>query len=132
MVLAAGFFVTFLIFLALGLGALVVTAALDRALGKERGLFLWSFALLAMAFLLRAEAPKQVNVSPQALKLSAAVDPSKALQLSPQVFARTELPRGLRNAFQEQSDTRPLPPERLPEPPSVGLAFPLPATIPGV
>ncbi|MBL9086125.1 MAG: hypothetical protein JNM10_03205 [Planctomycetia bacterium] len=132
MVLAAGFFVTFLIFLALGLGALVVTAALDRALGKERGLFLWSFALLAMAFLLRAEAPKQVNVSPQALKLSAAVDPSKALQLSPQVFARSELARGLRNAFQEQSDTRPLPPERLPEPPSVGLAFPLPATIPGV
>ncbi|MFO0934076.1 MAG: hypothetical protein U1E39_15420 [Planctomycetota bacterium] len=132
MVLAAGFFVTFLIFLALGLGALVVTAALDRPLGKERGLFLWSFALLAMAFLLRAEAPKQVNVSPQPLKLSAAADPSAALSLAPQVFARTELPRGLRNAFQEQSDTRPLPPERIAEPPSIGLAFPLPPTIPGV
>jgi len=132
MVLAAGFFVTFLLFLALGLGALLVTAALDKSIGKERGLFLWAFALLAVAFLLRAEAPKPSNPAPKSLTLSRAADPSAPLDLAKQVFARTELSRGTRNAFQEQSDTRALPPERLPEPPPVALAFPLPPTIPGI
>ncbi len=86
-----------------------------------------------MAFLLRAEAPKQVNALPRRSRCRPR--PTRATPLpalAPQVFARTELARGLRNAFQEQSDTRPLPPERIAEPPSVGLAFLLPATIPGV
>lgn len=132
MVLAAGFFVTFLLFLALGLLALLVTAALDRAMGKERALLLWAFALLGVAFLLRPEVPRAVNAQPRPLRLNPAADPSAALGLDPQVFARTALPPVDRNAFQEQSDTRPLPPERLPDPPTVGLAFPLPPTIPGV
>src|SRR5947207_13646914 len=125
MPLAVGFFVSFLLFLLLGLLALVVTAALDRPLGKERALLLWAFALLGVCFLLRPVAPGPVTPRPKPLQIAVALDPTGSLEVNPQTFARKELPSDVRNAFEEQSDTHSLPPERLAEPPDTPLSFPI-------
>ena len=58
-------------------------------------------------------------------------DPTALLAPVGEVFSREPLPRDVRNAFMEQSDTNALPPERLSPPPGVALPFPLPPTIPG-
>lgn len=130
-VVAAGFFSSFLLLLALGLVGLLVTAVLDKAVGKERALFLWAFVLVGGCFLLRPAAPPPSNPQPKPLDLPAALDPSKLGKVDVQVFQREPLPRSDRNPFEEQSDTHALPPERLAEPPDVALAFPLPPTVPG-
>lgn len=144
MVIAAGFFGSFLLFLALGLGALAVTAALDKSLGKERALLLYVLGVVALTWLmLRPTPPTAARPKPVTLKLPSANDPTKAVKVVDQPFSRDPLRgedpsgRGLkpwspRNPFQPLSDTNALPPERLEEPPSVGLPFPLPPTIPGV
>ncbi len=144
MVIAAGFFSTFLLFLAFGLGALAVTAALDKALGKEKALLLYVVAVVGLTWLLlRPTAPPAERPRPATLKLTTALDPTKAVKVADQPFARDPLRgddpsgRGLkpwspRNPFQPLSDTNALPPERMDEPPGVALPFLLPPTIPGV
>jgi tetratricopeptide (TPR) repeat protein len=132
-VLLAAFFGTFLLFLALGLLALVVTAALDRSLGKERALLAYAIAVVAIAWLLRPQAaPLTKDRKPKDLRLEAAVDPAAPLEFRGDLFARPKLPSLDRNPFREHSDTSPLPPVDLDRPPDVPLAFPLPPTVPGV
>src|SRR5262245_18031195 len=101
MIVAAGFFISFLLFLALGLLALVVTAALDKAMGKERALLLWSVVLLAIAFLIRPAIPPLKNPRPKALAIDASVDGTAPVELNVQTFARNALPSDVRNAFEE-------------------------------
>jgi tetratricopeptide (TPR) repeat protein len=122
-------FLTFLIFLALGLLALPATAALDKALGKEKGLLLYCVALLALTFLgMRPSGP--VGRTPRA-KAEKDV-PAEPLVRKGDPFARAELAHGdVRNLFEPYSDTQPLPPVSLDTPPWVALPFSLPPTIPG-
>jgi hypothetical protein len=123
MVIAAGFFSSFLLFLAFGLGALAVTAALDKSLGKEKALLLYVLAVVGLTWLLlRPTAPPPVKARPATLTLPPAMDPTRAVKVADQPFARDPLRgddpsgRGLkpwspRNPFQPLSDTNPLPPE---------------------
>jgi len=144
MLIAAGFFSTFLLFLAFGLGALAVTAALDKALGKEKALLLYVVGVVALTWLLlRPTPPPAVRPKPETLRLPPANDPTRAVKVVDQPFSRDPLraddpsgrdtkPWSARNPFQPLSDTNSLPPERMDEPPGVGLPFPLPPTIPGL
>jgi tetratricopeptide (TPR) repeat protein len=133
-VLVAAFFGTFLLFLALGLLALLVTAALDRAIGKERALLLWAVAIVGIAWLLRPVAPPRENPRPQVLDLAklTKVDPSSPVDFAGDPFARTPIAPFERNPFREHSDTSSLPPIDVAPPPEVPLAFPLPPTVPSV
>ncbi len=131
----AGFFGTFLLYLALGLLALAATAALDKAMGKERGLLLYAAVLVGLTWLMRPVAPPPTKPMTKALKFEdarARLDPSTVLEFRGEVFSRPPVPEASRNVFQEHSDTNPLPPVALEKPPPVSLAFPLPPTIPGV
>src|SRR5438067_2180508 len=110
-----------MLYLGLGLAALAVTALLDRSIGKERGLFVWAVVVLAVTwFLVRPPVPKSSNPQPSQLVL-AGEDPTQLATPGAEPFARTPVSREGRNAFMPQSDTSPLPPERLAEPPSVAL-----------
>lgn|GEM_PF-1990791 len=135
LVLAAAFG-TFLTFVVLGLGALAVTAALDRLLGKERALLLYALALLAFtALVLKDKAVDPGEAKPK---------PETALQrvvgkrvLAPNLLARPafEAPGAgdeRRNVFERTTDTRPLPPIEIELPPEIALEFPLPPTVPGL
>jgi predicted Zn-dependent protease len=128
----AGTFTTFLLFLVLGLAALAVTAALDKAIGKERALLAWAVVLLGITFLLRPAVPAVATPKTKALEFGKNVqNPTTIAAPTGDPLARDVLARSERNAFMPLSDTSPLPPEKLPEPPGVGLPFPLPPTVPG-
>jgi tetratricopeptide (TPR) repeat protein len=134
LVLAAGFG-TFLLFLALGLLALAVTAALDKALGKEKALLLYAAGVVAFTwFVVKPTAPPPDRKAvTQTLKFQdAKLDPTPHLEITGDPFSRPAIPPADRNAFQPHSDTNPLPPIPLEMPPAVPLAFPNPPTIPGV
>ena len=132
-ILAAAFG-TFMLFVALGLGALAVTAVLDRALGKERALLLYALGLLALtAFVLK---PAPASGAAGRGKSEKVLAPF----LTPRVVAPDLIGRPSflgasgstrRNAFERTTDTRPLPPIVLEIPPSLAMEFPLPPPIPG-
>lgn len=130
----AGAFGTFLLFVLLGLGALAVTAALDRTLGKERALLLYAVALLAFTWLVLKDSA-QVGGEPPVrhdtvLAPIAAKREMRANLLARPAFEGTgEDDR--RNGFERSTDTRPLPPIELELPPEIPLDFPLPPTVPG-
>lgn len=130
----ASFFGSFLLYVALGLGALVVTAALDKMMGKERALLLYAAGVVGLTWAMKPAAPPAQKPLPQPLKFaSLRNDPTSPIKPTGEPFARDPLDlRGARNAFQEMSDTSPLPPERLADPPPVAMPFPLPPTVPGV
>ena len=65
MVVLAGAFGTFALFLLLGLGALAVTALLDRSLGKERALFGYAALLLLLTFVLGGGAAIRKSARPK-------------------------------------------------------------------
>lgn len=134
MILLAGFFGSFLLYLALGLLALLATSALDKLLGKERALLVYVIGVLGLTWALKPSMPPPLRPVPAALVFqSQRNDPTVAVKATIDPFARDPLGlRGERNAFQEMSDTSPLPPERLAEPPGVPMAFPFPPTVPGV
>ena len=128
-VLAAGAFLTFLGFLFAGLLALVVTAALDKSLGKEKTLLLFSVLLLAVALTMCQPETVTVRGKPSADK----VVPAARVDIAGDPFARPELVADpySRNPFQKHSDTRALPPVVLEDPPWAPLSTSLPPTIPG-
>jgi hypothetical protein len=132
MTLAASFFGSFLLFALLGLLALAVTAALDKRVGKEVALFLWAFVILGVAYTLRPEVSAGTVPKPKSLDLAREHDPSKLGTPQFDALARTAIEAPSRNLFQQQSDTSPLPPVVIAEPPPVPLAFPLPPTIPAL
>lgn len=132
--IVAGAFGTFALFLGLGLLALVVTAALDALLGKERALFVYALGLLALtAFVLRPEAPAATTGRPPAEKLLATLPSARTL--AQDLVGRPPFEgsgaEARRNGFRRWSDTRPLPPVTLDTPPEIPLEFPLPPTVPG-
>ena len=53
----ASFFGSFLLYVALGLGALVVTAALDKIMGKERALLLYAAGVVGLTWAMKPAAP---------------------------------------------------------------------------
>ncbi len=139
MTLGLAFFSAFLLYAALGVLALVVTALLDKAIGKERALLLWAFVVVAITWAVKPAPPPAASPKPQTLAFDRAK--FKDERLDPTVLAkptgssplwRDPVDPGLRNAFQEQSDTTPLPPVTIAEPAPVAFPFPLPPTIPGV
>src|SRR5207244_9704194 len=88
---------------------------------------LYVAAVVALTWALRPTPPPDLTPRPTALDLAKAQkDPTRLPAPAGDPFARAPLDRGERNAFQEQSDTSPLPPERIAEPPAVSLQFPLP------
>ncbi|HVG94037.1 MAG TPA: hypothetical protein VND21_06285, partial [Planctomycetota bacterium] len=111
MMVVAAFFTSFLLFLALGLLALAVTAALDRPIGKERALLLWALVILGITFALRPSAPAPASPKPSSLVLKEGFDPTRPLGAGGDVLVRAALAPPTRNPFQEQSDTSALPPE---------------------
>ncbi len=137
----AGAFTTFLLFVALGIGALFFTAALDGSLGKEKALLLYAgLVLLLTMFVIgpaaakgakkgRAGAEDKVPAS----ELDQQGNPFHREVLGPDVEFATENDSGddSRNIFQKYSDTRPLAPIALATPPWLKLDFHLPPTIPG-
>jgi tetratricopeptide (TPR) repeat protein len=130
--LAASAFGTFLLFLLLGLLALAVTAALDRSVGKEVALFLWAFVLVGAAFVLRPTVGAAGVPRPQALTLPPQHDASTYGAPAFDALARKDVEAPTRNLFQQQSDTSPLPPVAIAEPPAVPLPFPSAPTVPGL
>lgn len=133
MLLVAAGFGTFMLFVALGLGALAVTAALDRVLGKEVALLGYALALLALTLVaLRASADDPGRAAPQTDKVLAVVTGGHKVEAD--LTARPAFTAGegeRRNGFARFSDTRPLPPVDIDTPPGIELDFPLPPPIPG-
>lgn len=125
----ASAFGTFVAYLALGLGALLVTAALDRRLGKERALLLYALALVALTAL--AIAPTAQRLNPVAAGVDEVLSRAP-LDRAGDPFDRAPLDHQIaRNVFEPYSDTRDLPPPRIEAPPWLELEFPLPPTVPG-
>ncbi|MFV1957960.1 MAG: hypothetical protein ACC662_00970, partial [Planctomycetota bacterium] len=129
MIILAGAFLTFLGFLFAGLLALAITALLDRSMGKERALLLWTGVLLLFTLW---------QCTPDAIRVRAKPKPEKTVpadlvDVKGDPFARPDIVDGpeARNPFQKHSDTRPLPPVVLDPPPWPALAFSLPPTVPG-
>ena len=128
-VFLASAFGTFALFLFFGLLALPITAALDKSLGKEKGLLLYAVALLAFTFfVLRPDGPATTSVRVGKENLV----PAEKLVQQGDPFARAEPNHEAeRNAFEPYSDTRDLPPVTLETPPWIPIAFELPPTVPG-
>ncbi len=134
MLLVAGGFGTFMLFVLLGLLTLLVTAALDKSIGKEAGLLVWAVALLAVTWvMLRDRAADPGRAAPQSDKVLAAVAGGSRVEGDllgrPSFVAEAGAER--RNGFARFSDTRPLPPVEVEVPPELPLEFPLPPPIPG-
>jgi tetratricopeptide (TPR) repeat protein len=130
----ASAFGTFMLFVALGLGTLAVTAVLDSLLGKERALLLYAVGLLALtALVLRPTPAAGSGGKAKPEKLIATLMAPRALATDlvgrPSFLGAPGSPR--RNGFERYTDTRALPPIVLEVPPSIPLDFPLPPTIPG-
>ena len=69
MIVLAGAFGTFVLFLFLGFLALPVTAMFDKSIGKEKGLLVYAFVLLALTFfLLLPEGPGRTKAKVTAEK----------------------------------------------------------------
>ncbi len=129
MITLAAAFLTFVGFLFAGLLALVITAALDKQIGKEKALLLWSGVLLL--FTLWQCTPEPVSVRAR-VDTDAKVPSPDVLEAQGDPFHRPDLPAHLdRNPFQKHSDTRGLDPIALEEPPWLPLELQLPPTIPG-
>jgi tetratricopeptide (TPR) repeat protein len=130
----AGAFGTFLLFVVLGLGALAVTAALDRVLGKERALLLYAVALLVFTWVVLKDRAA-VGSDPIVRQDTVLAQAAAKREMRPNLLARPPF-QGTgdderRNGFARVTDTRPLPPVELELPPEVSLDFPLPPTVPG-
>ena len=123
----AGAVGSFFLFLLLGLGALAVTAALDKTIGKEKALLIYAAAIAAFVFFTGPTADTAGAGKSASLK---DVEAPEVVEVDP--FAHPPgNPALKRNVFQKYSDTRPLPPITLEQPPWIPLAFPLPPTVPG-
>lgn len=118
----------FFLYLLLGLLALPVTAALAGKLGKEKALLLWAVAILGFTIWMRPDVP-----AARGLKAGNLRDmPKETYTLEATPFAHPGIAVDLeRNLFRKHSDTQPLPPVELEQPPWIPLAFPLPPTSPG-
>ena len=118
----------FFLYLLLGLLALPVTAALANKIGKEKALLLWAIGILGFTIWMRPEVPAQ-----RGLKAGSLADlPTESVELSVKPFDHPGInPDLARNLFRKHSDTRPLDPVDLQQPPWIPLAFPLPPTTPG-
>jgi len=126
---AATAFGTFALFLFLGLLALPATAALDKRIGKEKGLLLYAGVLLLLTVLLLSpDAPDKGKI-----KIGKEKDiPAERLETKGNPFSRPDPHHEYeRNAFAPYSDTRDLPPVTLELPPWIGLDFEVPPTVPG-
>ena len=128
-VLAAGAFLTFVGFLFAGLVALAVTAALDKSLGKEKTLLLYTGLLLVLTLAMCQPEIAGVRGKPKPDKAV----PSTQVDVQGDPFARPDFVADpyARNPFQKHSDTRALPPVVLNDPPWPPLPASLPPTIPG-
>lgn len=129
MIVLAGAFGTFVGFVFLGLLALPFTAMLNKALGKEKALLLWSvIILLVTVFGCQPEGPSKSGGKPgRETKV-----PAEELVKQGDPFARVDYNHAAeRNVFRPYSDTRELPPVTLEAPPWIPLHFALPPTIPG-
>ena len=124
MIILAGALGTFVLFLFLGFIALPVTAALDKSIGKEKGLLLYTVVLLAFTLLLlMPSGPKRGGAKAGVEKTV----PADVLDQKGHPFARAEPDyEAERNPFQKYSDTRPLPPVELETPPWIPLSVALP------
>jgi tetratricopeptide (TPR) repeat protein len=127
MLVVAGAFGTFMLFVLAGLGALAFTAMLDRSIGKERALLLWAVIVVALTWFLAPDAPSSTmrsapsegTVEAERVDIVAIAPPARPF------------PQQERNPFLQHSDTRPLPPVDIEAPPWLELPFPLPPTVPG-
>ena len=130
MIVLAGAFLTFVGFLFAGLLAIAATVVLDKSLGKEKALLLFSGVLFL--FTLWQCTPEKVG-SGHASASTDRVVASQILDPSGDPLARPSLGLGpdARNPFQKHSDTHGLPPVTLDDPPWLPLSFSLPPTIPG-
>ncbi len=128
-VLAAGAFLTFVGFLFAGLLALAITAALDKSLGKEKTLLLYTVLLLVFTLAMCQPEISGVRGKPKPDKDV----PSARVDVQGDPFARPDFVADpyARNPFQKHSDTRALPPVVLEDPPWPPLPASLPPTIPG-
>ncbi|MDF1700495.1 MAG: tetratricopeptide repeat protein, partial [Planctomycetota bacterium] len=129
MIVLAGAFGTFVGYVFLGLLALPFTAMLNKSLGKEKALLLWSVIILVVTvFGCQPEGPKKGAGKPGREDRVPAEDLVK--QGDPFAHAAYDH-AGARNIFRPYSDTRELPPVTLESPPWIPLHFALPPTIPG-
>jgi tetratricopeptide (TPR) repeat protein len=130
----AGAFGTFMLFVLLGLGALVATAALDRAMGKERALLLYAVVVLLFTmFVLKDKADDAGTPQPRADSVLQNVVGKRVLAPNPLAHPAFGSPgEERRNPYARQTDTRPLPPIEIDLPPEIPLDFPLPPTVPGL
>ncbi len=128
-------FGTFMLFLLLGVLALPVTAALDKVIGKEKGLLLYAGAVFLFTwFVLGGGKAGSGTASPgREDKVRA---PTMDVKGDP--FARPDLlAAGVpghgdrRNMFRRSTDTSPLPPPDLAAPPWHPLVPAVPPTVPG-
>jgi len=125
----AGAFGTFVLFLFLGLIALLVTAVLDKSIGKEKGLLVYALALLVFTLLVLSPEGPGGAPARASKENDVKVDP---LEMKGDPFLRPAFDfDAARNPFEPFSDTRPLPPVTLDSPPWIALDFALPPTIPG-
>lgn len=136
--IVAGAFGTFMLYVLLGLLALPATAALDRSVGKEKGLFIYAMAVLAFTiFFYGPEKVKAAGRGPGSIK-EAGLQP-RPLDVVGDPFARPSVgldraipgDEGRRNIFRRSTDTRDLPPPTLENPPWHPLPWTMPAPIPG-
>lgn len=129
MIVLAGAFGTFVGYVFLGLLALPFTAMLNKSLGKEKALLLWSIIiLLVTVFGCQPEGPgKGRSTTGREDRV-----PAEQLVKKGDPFARADYDHdAARNVFEPYSDTRELPPVTLEAPPWIPLHFALPPTIPG-
>ncbi|MDA1194619.1 MAG: tetratricopeptide repeat protein [Planctomycetota bacterium] len=129
MIVLAGAFATFMGYVLLGLLALPVTAMLNKSLGKEKALLLWSAVILLITvFGCQPEGPgRGVGQAGREDTIPAADLVSKGDPFSHAAYDHD----AERNIFEPYSDTRELPPIALDAPPWIPLEFALPPTIPG-
>ena len=128
-VLAAGAFLTFVGFLFAGLLALAITAALDKSLGKEKTLLLYTGLLLVFTLAMCQPEISSLRGKPR----PDSEVPAAQVDVAGDPFARPDFVQDpyARNPFQKHSDTRALPPVVLDDPPWPALETSLPPTVPG-
>lgn len=126
---------TFFIFLLLGLGALAVTAALDRVLGKERALLAYAVAVVVLTAVALRDKADISGPPPRPREDTVLAGMAAKRTLAPAPLARPSFEAGgseRRNPYERVSDTRPLPPVEIDLPPEIALEVPLPPTTPGL
>ncbi|MFM8385444.1 MAG: hypothetical protein ACKOCB_01300 [Planctomycetia bacterium] len=126
---------TFFVFLLLGLGALAVTAALDRAMGKERALLAYAAAVVVFTAVVLRDRADLSGPPPRPREDTVLAGFAAKRTLAPAPMARPSFESGgrdRRNPYERVSDTRPLPPVEIDLPPEIALEVPLPPTVPGL